>query len=134
MKQRPKRAARGSLLWSSKLLDFAEKARENAYAPYSNYKVGAAVLGADGQVYTGCNVENASYGLSICAERSAIFAMVNAGCTKALEIAVVTEDGGTPCGACRQVLFEFAEGDIEVHCGEMNYRLSELLPHGFKLR
>jgi cytidine deaminase len=87
--------------------------RANAYAPYSHYKVGAAILLPDGRITTGVNVENASYGLSNCAERTAIFKAVSEGVQKVLAVAVCTENGGSPCGACRQVLVEFA-GDIPV--------------------
>lgn len=83
-------------------------ARERAYAPYSGYQVGAAVLTDQGQIIAGCNVENASYGLSNCAERTAIFAAVAGGARAIHAVAVATDDGGTPCGACRQVLSEFA--------------------------
>jgi len=89
------------------LVDAAIVARQRAYAPYSNYLVGAALLTADGQVITGCNVENASYGLSMCAERSAVFSSVDAGNRSIHACVVATVDGGTPCGACRQVLSEF---------------------------
>jgi cytidine deaminase len=87
--------------------------RKNAYAPYSKYQVGAAVLTTDGRIFAGVNVENASYGLTICAERSAVFAAVAAGATKITAVAVCTDNAGSPCGACRQVLSEFG-GDIPV--------------------
>jgi len=89
------------------LLEAAEKARMHAYAPFSGYKVGAAILDKSGQVFAGCNVENSSYGLTICAERNAIAAAVAADCKKPVAIVVVTSDGGMPCGSCRQVLVEF---------------------------
>jgi cytidine deaminase len=89
------------------LIDAALAVRANAYAPYSHYRVGAAVEGASGRVFSGCNVENASYGLTVCAERVAICTAVAAGETALLALAVVTEDGATPCGACRQMLLEF---------------------------
>ena len=85
------------------LIGRAKEARSNAYAPYSVYSVGAAVQSVDGQVFKGCNVENASYGLTICAERNAIAAMVCAGGRKVSAVAVVTKDGARPCGACLQV-------------------------------
>lgn len=95
------------------LADAAIAARLKAYAPYSRYKVGAAVLGADGKIYTGCNIENASFGLTNCAERTAIFKMVSEGCLTFTALAVVggSEGPGTsgPCGACRQVISEFCE-------------------------
>src|SRR6185503_17875211 len=102
------------------LFEAAAKVRAKAYSPYSNYGVGAAVLGEDGNVYSGCNVENASYGLSICAERSAVFSMVASGVQKAFRCAVVTKDGGTPCGACLQVLLEFADDPMTFEVGLMD--------------
>lgn len=96
-----------------KLLQAACAASEQAYAPYSDYPVGAAILAADGQIFTGVNVENASYGLSICAERSAVFSAVAAGVRRILAVAVCTQNAVSPCGACRQVLSEFG-GDMEV--------------------
>lgn len=89
-----------------------KRAREKAYAPYSRFKVGAAVLGADGNIYTGCNIENSSFGLTVCAERTAIFKMVSEGCQRFQALVVVggekPGDSG-PCGACRQVISEFCE-------------------------
>lgn len=90
------------------LVAAARRVRERAYAPYSKYLVGAALRTANGTVHIGCNVENRSYGLTICAERAAVCAAVGAGEREFDAIAVVTADGGTPCGACRQVLEEFA--------------------------
>ncbi len=90
------------------LIQKAIAAREKAYAPYSGYKVGAALLTADGKIYEGCNVENAAYGLCMCAERTAVFKAVSAGERDFAAIAVATENGGSPCGSCRQVLREFA--------------------------
>ena len=95
------------------LLQAACDARKAAYAPYSNYRVGAAILAGDGRIFTGTNVENASYGLSMCAERTAVYKMVADGARRILAVAVCTENGGSPCGACRQVLSEFA-GDVPV--------------------
>lgn len=95
------------------LLAAACEVRELAYAPYSNYKVGAAILTDDGRLFTGVNVENASYGLSVCAERTAVFRAVTAGASRIVAVAVCTENAVTPCGGCRQVLSEFA-GDIPV--------------------
>jgi len=110
-------------------------AAEHAYAPYSQFRVGAAVLTEDGQIYAGCNVENASYGLSVCAERTAVFKAVSKGERDFEAIAVVTEKGVTPCGACRQVLMEFGE-NIQVivadEAGEYRvFTLRELLPEAF---
>jgi len=117
------------------LIAKAMEAREKAHAPYSDFAVGAALLARSGRVYTGCNVENASYGLSICAERTAVFKAVSEGERDFEAIAVVTEKGVTPCGACRQVLLEFGE-DIQVIVanGAGEYRvftLQELLPQAF---
>jgi len=95
------------------LLATAAAARQKAYAPYSRYQVGAAVLADDGRIYAGANVENASYGLTLCAERVAVVKAVTAGAARLLAVAVATENGGSPCGACRQVLVEFAR-DIPV--------------------
>ena len=89
------------------LIALAAKARQTAYAPYSGFPVGAALLGKSGHVYTGCNVENASYSLTICAERVALFKAVSEGECEFEAIAIVTANGATPCGACRQVLTEF---------------------------
>ena len=94
------------------LVEKAIAAREKAYAPYSKFPVGAAVLGVDGNIYTGCNIENVSYGMTMCAERTALFKMVSEGCTKFAAIAIVAGENatdGAPCGACRQVMGEFAE-------------------------
>ena len=119
------------------LIALATKARKQAYAPYSHYEVGAALWTASGQVYTGCNVENASYGLTICAERTAAVKAVSGGERDFVAIAVVTADGGTPCGACRQVLAEFGPhmrvlvADAAGNCKV--YRLDELLPDAFVL-
>lgn len=93
------------------LIGTALAARQNAYAPYSKYQVGAAILTESGRITPGCNVENASYGLCNCAERTAIFTAACAGERTVFAVAVATEDGGTPCGACRQVLAEFSPRD-----------------------
>ncbi|MBI3585124.1 MAG: cytidine deaminase [Nitrospinae bacterium] len=122
-----------------KLIAEAKMAREKAYAPYSNFKVGAAVLTTDGKIFTGCNVENSSYGLTICAERAAIFNAVSSGYKKFTKIAVVTdsEPSASPCGACRQVMFEFGD-DIEVIMANLKgdikiMKINELLKDGFRL-
>jgi len=122
----------------SDLIEAARRARENAYAPYSDYKVGAAVRGIDGRIWSGCNVENISYPLGVCAERNAVAEMVRDGCREIAEVAVVTKDGGAPCGGCRQVLLEFTEHPegVEVHTVdesgvEKTYTLFELIPHAF---
>lgn len=95
----------------AQLVKAAIEARENAYAPYSKFSVGAAVLGTDGKIYKGCNIENVSYGMTMCAERTALFKMVSEGCRKFSAIAIVAGENatdGAPCGACRQVMGEFA--------------------------
>ena len=118
---------------SAELIRLAREARERAYAPYSNFAVGAALLCASGRVYAGCNIENISYGLTTCAERVAVFKAVSEGEHDFVSIAVVTENGASPCGACRQVLSEFGP-DMEVVIGHADsdeyevYTLTELLP------
>jgi cytidine deaminase len=119
----------------TELIDLARKARKKAYAPYSHYKVGAALLGKSGKVYTGCNVENASYGHTVCAERTAVLKAVSEGETEFEAIAVVTKNGGSPCGACRQVLSEFAPA-LTIYIADKNgeYRtttMNKLLPDSF---
>jgi len=122
-----------------KLIAEAKMAREKAYAPYSNFKVGAAVLTSNGKIFSGCNIENSSYGLSICAERVAIFNAVSSGYREFTKIAVVTdsEPSASPCGACRQVIFEFGD-DIEVIMSNLKgdikiMKIDELLKDGFRL-
>lgn len=123
-----------------KLIDASVTASRSAYAPYSNYQVGAAILLADGEVITGCNVENASYGLSNCAERTAIFKMVAAGGSREIAmVCVATRDGGSPCGACRQVMAEFGRGFVVAAYAIatetiQSWTIDELLPDAFKLR
>ncbi len=117
------------------LIASATIAREQAYAPYSNFKVGAALLGKSGQVYAGCNVENAAYGHTICAERTAVVKAISEGEHEFEAIAVVTENGVSPCGACRQVMMEFAP-DMAVVVADIqgNARLTtvrDLLPDAF---
>jgi len=115
-------------------------AQGRAYAPYSYYRVGAALLTAGGEIITGCNVENATFGATCCAEQTAVFSAVAAGHRLFRAIAVVTNgaEPGTPCGICRQVLAEFG-ADLDVLCftpegAEQVYNLAELLPAGFKLK
>jgi cytidine deaminase len=120
------------------LITVARNMRERAYAPYSGYPVGAALLTAYGEVYGGCNVENAAYGATICAERAAVAKAVGMGEREFIAIAVVTADGGTPCGECRQVLSEFGT-DIAVVIADAQGQYSilgmdELLPHSFQLK
>jgi cytidine deaminase len=119
------------------LLDAARRARENAVAPFSKFKVGAAVRTKSGKIYSGCNVENASYGLTICAERVAIFKALSEGEREFSAVAVATDaDKLTPpCGACRQIIWEFC-GDAEVILGNLKgkteaHRMSALFPHPF---
>jgi cytidine deaminase len=122
------------------LINAAADTRENAYAPYSKFQVGAALLGIDGEVYTGANVENSSYGLTVCAERVAVFNAISAGCKSFVKLAIVSGSSPpvTPCGACRQVLYEFAP-DLLIICtndkNEVNtFSLSQLFPEGFRLK
>src|SRR5256885_868824 len=102
------------------LLDAARAARLHAFAPYSNFQVGAALRAADGRVFTGCNVENATYGLTVCAERVALFKAISEGVRQFTHVAVVadTAEPTPPCGACRQLLWEFG-GDLEVILGNL---------------
>jgi cytidine deaminase len=123
------------------LLAAARLAREKAYAPYSNFPVGAAVLGAGGRIFSGCNVENSSLGLTCCAERNAIFAMIAAGEKEIREVLVIgsTEEFLPPCGACRQVIAEFASPQAVVHmCNRSGVSrdatVSELVPFIFRLK
>jgi cytidine deaminase len=116
------------------LIAQAQAARERAYVPYSRFAVGAALLARDGRVFTGCNVENASYGLTVCAERVAVFKAVSEGVRDFAAIAVVSATGATPCGACRQVLVEFGVSQVIVARADGSYTvftLDELMPHAF---
>lgn len=122
-----------------RLLDNARQARELAYAPYSRFAVGAAVFTADGRIFSGCNIENASFSMTVCAERTAVFAAVAAGCREFVGLALVadTPEPAMPCGACRQVLTEFAP-DLWIITITANlagrqklFRLRELLPEAF---
>ncbi len=124
----------------SRLLESARAARLNAFAPYSNFKVGAALLSTDGLIHTGCNVENATYGLTVCAERVALFKAISEGVRSFVAIAIVADTTAPtpPCGACRQLLWEFA-GDVEVILGNLSsetgrHRLRDLLPLPFDRR
>jgi cytidine deaminase len=120
----------------SSLVKQAIDAARHAYIPYSDYPVGAALRALDGTIYTGCNVENASYPVTICAERTALVKAVSEGQQKFDLIAIVSRNGGSPCGMCRQMLYEFApemrvviadlDGHIHTDC-----LLSDLLPNGF---
>lgn len=120
------------------LFEAASTVRNNAHAPYSGYKVGAAVLCESGAIHVGCNVENAAYPQGLCAEAAAIAAMVAAGGSQIREVCLVTSGpkAGTPCGGCRQKLAEFARPDTLVFIAtpggiETTFTMAELLPHGF---
>lgn len=119
------------------LIKAASKARENALAPFSNFKVGAAVKTANGKIYTGCNVENASYGLTVCAERVAIWKAISEGEREFANLAVVADTTKLtpPCGACRQIIWEFC-GDIPIVMANLQnesetMQISQLLPKAF---
>ena len=123
----------------SELIEVARQAAQQAYCPYSKFRVGAALVAADGKVYSGCNVENASYGLTNCAERTALFKAVSEGASspfRKLVIYTPTAIATSPCGACRQVLFEFgAEAEVLCTCDsghEIRTTVSALLPGGLK--
>jgi cytidine deaminase len=125
----------GDSMTPEELIDLAKQVRKKAYAPYSRYKVGAALLGKSGKVYTGCNVENASYSHTVCAERTAVLKAVSEGEREFEAVAVVTKNGGSPCGACRQVLSEFSP-ELIVYIADKDgeYRtttLKKLLPDSF---
>ena len=126
------------------LLDVAVEASEHAYTPYSHFKVGAALLASDGTIYTGCNIENASYSATNCAERTAIFKAISEGCTDFKAIAIIGHKENEPlqfcppCGTCRQVLSEFCEPDFEIILMNADkdiktFTLAELLPEHFSL-
>jgi cytidine deaminase len=122
---------------SDPLIEAAIRARENAHAPYSHFKVGAALEDSDGRIHTGCNVENATYGLTICAERVAVFKAVSEGAKGFKRVAVVadTDTLTPPCGACRQILWEFC-GDAELVLSNLTgksetLRLSTIFPRAF---
>ncbi|MGA2196543.1 MAG: cytidine deaminase [Bryobacteraceae bacterium] len=119
------------------LIEAALAARANAFAPYSKFKVGAAIEDSDGRIHTGCNVENATYGLTVCAERVAIFKAISEGVRKFRRVAVAADTDALtpPCGACRQILWEFC-GDVDIILvnprGQTEtYRLKELFPKPF---
>jgi cytidine deaminase len=124
----------------TKLMSVAMEARKRAHAPFSNFPVGAALEAEDGRIFTGCNIENASYGLTMCAERVAMFKAISEGVRRFRAIAVAA--GATtltpPCGACRQILWEFA-GDLAVELGNESgqtetLRMRDLLPNAFDSR
>jgi cytidine deaminase len=123
----------------SKLIDQAQLAQQRARAPHSSYPVGAAVLGESGRIYPGCNVESDAFPTSICAERAAIFAAIADGESTFKALAVVTQDGGMPCGSCRQVIYEQC-GDIPIYImgrddeSPREYSTSQLLPYPFDFK
>ncbi len=127
---------------NEQLVKHAVEAATNAHNPYSKFSVGAALLGKNGELFLGANIENVSYGLTICAERSAFCAAITAGCREFETIAIVasSDTPPQPCGACRQVMAEFCDGKFEVVLATINnpekikaYILDDLLPHQFKL-
>jgi cytidine deaminase len=122
---------------TEELVDAAKTARENSYAPYSDFRVGAAIEMEDGEIYSGCNVESASYGLTVCAERVAIWKAISEGKHKVKNIAVVadTKELTPPCGVCRQIIWEFG-GNIPVTLANLNgaretVEMKDLLPRAF---
>ena len=125
----------------SKLIKEAIKAKDNAYAPYSKYKVGAAIVTNNGNIYTGCNIENSSYPIGVCAEKVALSKAISNGDNKAFEAIAIVSDGDdypTPCGGCRQFLSEFVGSDFKVILAKSteDYKIvnfAELLPLSFKL-
>lgn len=120
----------------NELINAAMKVRENAYAPYSNFQVAAALLCADGEIITGINMESSSYGLSVCAERNTIATAVAKGKKDFIAMAIISPGGVTPCGACRQVIFDIC-GDIDIILGDGNGNIQDtttmkvLLPKAF---
>jgi cytidine deaminase len=127
-----------NLMTNEELIKLAKEVQKKAHAPYSKFRVGSALLTEDGEVFTGCNIENSSYSLTICAERVAIFKAYSEGKRKFKKIAIVSDSKNfiSPCGACRQVLMDLAGGELEViltnSIGEIKiFKLSELLPLPF---
>jgi cytidine deaminase len=126
---------------SARLLEAARSVMLNAYAPYSNFRVGAAILTAKGETFVGCNVENASYGMTNCAERTAIFSAIAKSGPKleVVAVAVVNDQGVpcSPCGACRQVIYEFGPDAVVIFQNAKGWtesHITELLPEGFRLK
>ncbi len=122
------------------LMDKAKEAAKKSYSPFSEFAVGASVVTASGKIYSGCNIENSSFGMTICAERCAIFKAVSEGDKEILAVAIYSpnEDDCYPCGACRQVMYEFqGQDEIEIITedkGKLNIKkLSDFLPYGFKI-
>ncbi len=123
-----------------RLLDAAQKVAANAYAPFSKFHVGAAILTSDGKIYVGCNVENSSYGMTNCAERTAIFTAIAENKKLDIRAVAVVHEGGTPCapcGACRQVIFEHGPRAVVIYKAKdgniAQAKITELLPEGFRL-
>ncbi len=123
-----------------KMIDIAKEVLENAYAPYSKYRVGAVVKTSSGKLYTGCNIENMSFGLTVCAERVAIFKAVSDGEKSITKVVIVSDGDSTPipCGACLQVMSEFSDENLEIIVSSRDsklekFRLIDLLPRPFKL-
>ena len=119
------------------LLDAAQAARENSYSPYSKFKVGAAVMTNDGKIFSGTNIENSSYGLTVCAERNALFAAVSAGHRQFKALALITQKlkgqkFNSPCGACRQVMSEFLAPDTPVYISVLDGKKRTVYPKTFK--
>jgi cytidine deaminase len=124
---------------SERLIESARAAREHAYAPFSRFAVGAAVVDDRNRLFVGCNVENRSFGLSLCAERAAVAAAVAAGARRLAGVAVVTDTDppAAPCGLCRETLAEFGDGELVVHLANLagerrSFRLAELFPEPFR--
>ena len=121
---------------NEELIALAMAARDKAYAPYSGYAVGAAARAKSGRIYTGCNVENVSFGLTVCAERIAILKGISEGEREFESLAVVTSNGGPPCGACRQVIYEFTSPEASIVIADTTghrkvFAIGELLANGF---
>lgn len=123
------------------LINKAIQAREKSYSPYSNFKVGASVMGESGKIYSGCNIENAAYSPTICAERVAIFKAISNGEREIKKIALIgsTDSFTYPCGVCRQVMTEFASDDFEIIVAKnieeyVSYSLDDLMPNSFRAR
>ncbi len=123
------------------LINKAIQAREKSYSPYSNFKVGASVMGESGKIYSGCNIENAAYSPTICAERVAIFKAISNGEREIKKIALIgsTDSFTYPCGVCRQVMTEFASDDFEIIVAKnieeyVSYSLDDLMPNSFRVR
>ncbi len=121
---------------SQNLHEEAKKASLNSHSPYSKAKVGSVIITEDGSIFSGCNIENASFGGTVCAERVAIFKAVSEGHKKIKKVQVFTKDGWPPCGFCLQVMTEFADGDLEItfgdeHGKQTTKKLKEMLTHAF---